>query len=367
MTKESKYSAVHYNNYLALDKILDAQHLRSAALGEPAHEEMLFIITHQVYELWFKQINHELYSIHSMLATDDVDERNLGILVNRLDRVICIQGLLLDQIKVMETMTPLDFLDFRNFLFPASGFQSYQFRELEVLLGLKNKDRHTYNNAHYTAVFNEQKKERLGDLEKGKSLLELVELWLERIPFLEMGNFDFVAEYKKAVNNMLEKEKEAIRETDILSEEYKEMRLKMLGDTDTFFASVLDSEQHENLRKEGQVKFSYKATIAMLFINLYRDQPILQMPFQFLSKLAEIDENLTTWRYRHAQMVLRMLGKKIGTGGSSGHKYLAKTAAKHTIFADLHNISTLLIPRSELPILPDEVLAKLGFYFNNPM
>jgi len=367
MKKENKYSSVHYNNYLELDKILNSQNLRSVALGEPAHEEMLFIITHQVYELWFKQINHELYSVRDLLAIDDVDEKNLIYLVNRLDRVICIQGLLFDQIKVMETMTPTDFLDFMNYLFPASGFQSFQFRELEALMGLKKESRHTYNNAPYMVVFDENKKEKLENLEESKSLLDLVNDWLERIPFLKMDHFDFVKEYKKAVLAMIEKERKAILETDVLTDEYKQMRIKMLGDTDTFFANVLDENVHNQMRAEGKVKLSYKATLSALFINLYRDQPILQMPFQFLNKLAEIDENLTTWRYRHAQMVLRMLGKKIGTGGSSGHEYLATTAAKHLIFSDLHNLSTLFIPRSELPVLPDALVRDLGFYYDNPM
>ena len=115
---------------------------------------------------------------------------------------------------------------------------------------------------------------------------------------------------------------------------------------------------------EGEIRFSHKATVAALLINLYRDEPILHMPFQLLTCLVDMDELLTTWRYRHAQMVLRMLGRKIGTGGSSGYDYLQSTAARHHIFKDLHNISTLLIPRSELPGLPEEVRKQLGFYFS---
>jgi tryptophan 2,3-dioxygenase len=90
----------------------------------------------------------------------------------------------------------------------------------------------------------------------------------------------------------------------------------------------------------------------------------LNLPYQLLFNLTDIDELLTTWRYRHAQMVMRMLGKKVGTGGSSGHEYLHKTAVQHHVFKDLHNISTLLIPRSELPELPKEMKAKLAFAFS---
>ena len=77
-----------------------------------------------------------------------------------------------------------------------------------------------------------------------------------------------------------------------------------------------------------------------------------------------IDELLTTWRYRHAQMVMRMIGNKVGTGGSSGHDYLAATAEKHKIFKDFHNISSLLIPRSDLPELPDDLEKELSFHYS---
>lgn len=365
MAKESQYTAIHYNSYLELEKLLSAQTLRSETLGKPAHEEMLFIITHQVYELWFKQVNHELYSVAEMFREDIVDERNLNTCVGRLDRVIGIFRLLIEQIRVLETMTPLDFLDFRSYLFPASGFQSFQFRELEVLLGLKEERRHVYHGSSYKSVFDEKKQDRLKELESSQSLHELVEQWLERTPFLELGNFNFIEYYKEAVEKMLAKETKAIQATEVLTDKYKKMRITMLGETNTYFANIMDEDKHNELIKSGEVRMSYKATIAILFINLYRDEPILQMPFRLLSRLTDIDDFLATWRYRHAQMVLRMLGNKVGTGGSSGHKYLSKTAEKHHIFGDLHNASTLLIPRSELPELPLELKKKLGFYFSS--
>ena len=163
---------------------------------------------------------------------------------------------------------------------------------------------------------------------------------------------------------MLEKEEDAIQKSDYLTFAQKEQRLKMLKGTDSFYKSVLDEDMHQLMIEKGELRLSYKATIAALLINLYRDEPILHGPFQLLISLIDIDELLTTWRYRHAQMVLRMLGRKIGTGGSSGHDYLHATAVKHQIFTDLHNISTLLIPRSELPVLPKALKQQLGFYFS---
>ncbi|MEO1263164.1 MAG: tryptophan 2,3-dioxygenase family protein [Bacteroidota bacterium] len=362
--QELKYTTIHYHSYLHLDKILGAQIPRSGDVEEkPAHEEMLFIIIHQVYELWFKQIKHELESVLDMFLQDNVHERSIGTACSRLERIEEIMKLLIQQIRVLETMTPLDFLDFRNYLFPASGFQSFQFRMVEVMLGLEEKKRLTYNNHHYASVFQEEQQQSLKKATEDGSLFDVVEAWLERTPFLKWGDFKFLNHYRKAVESMIAKEQSAIKGTHYLTEKEKEMRLKMLGSTDTYFQSVLNKEVHQQMKEEGKLRLSYRATVAALFINLYRDEPILHGPFRLLTNLIDIDELLTTWRYRHAQMVLRMLGRKIGTGGSSGHDYLHATAVKHHIFTDLHNISTLLIPRSELPPLPDELKRELGFYY----
>lgn len=369
MTKpDQKYATIHYHSYLQLDKILDAQHLRSAEVEDtPAHEEMLFIIVHQVYELWFKQIAHEVRSVVGMFRGDNVDERSIGTAVGRLNRVIEIQKLLIQQIQVLETMTALDFLDFRNYLFPASGFQSFQFRKVEAMLGLPENQRITYNNKHYASEFSGDQQAELDAMIAGGTLFGVVEEWLERTPFLHFGKFEFLEYYRAAVGNMLEKEQAAIQSSAYLDEREKEMRLRMLGSTDTYFQSVLDPAVHRQLQEEGKLRLSYRATVAALFINLYRDEPILHQPFNLLRCLIDIDEMLTSWRYRHAQMVLRMLGRKIGTGGSSGHEYLHATAVKHHIFKDLHNISTLLIPRSELPDLPDFLKMQLGFYYTQQL
>lgn len=359
-----KYTTIHYHDYLELDNVLDAQHPRSAADGDPAHEELLFIIVHQVYELWFKQIIHEVTSVNELFSKDRIDERNLGTVVQRLERVIEILRLIVQQIRVLETMTPLDFLDFRSYLFPASGFQSYQFRMLEVLLGLPNDQRITYHGQHYSSVFPDNLKAQLENAESS-TLFNSVEAWLERTPFLHFKGFDFLEQYKQAVHRMLKKEEAAIEASEFLSEKMKNMRLQVLGSTETYFNAILNEDVYKEKQASGEIRMSYQASLAALLINLYRDEPILHLPFKFLNALSDIDELFTTWRYRHAQMVLRMLGKKIGTGGSSGHEYLLQTAFKHQIFTDLHNISTLLIPRSELPSLPPFVLKELGFSFTH--
>jgi tryptophan 2,3-dioxygenase len=261
-------------------------------------------------------------------------------------------------------MTPLDFLDFRNYLLPASGFQSFQFRKIEVLLGLKIASRETYDQRNYRGPFNESEQRELADIEDGHSMLEIIELWLERTPFLELGDFNFNEKYQEAVNEMIRKEREIIVGSAFIDKEQEVIRMKMLDDSAEYIQSALDKAKHDALRKTGAVKLSHQATIAALLINLYRDEPILQMPYQLLSHLIEIDELITSWRYRHAQMVLRMLGRKRGTGGSAGYDYLKRTVESHNIFGDLKNITTLLIPRSDIPNLPDDLKEKLGFHFS---
>ena len=111
-----------YTAYLRLDALLGAQQPLS---DPPHHDEMLFIIIHQVYELWFKQILYELDSVIDIFGKDDINESHIGTAVSRLNRIIEIQKILIDQIQVLETMSPMDFLDFRDFLIPASGFQIF--------------------------------------------------------------------------------------------------------------------------------------------------------------------------------------------------------------------------------------------------
>ena len=119
-----------YGSYLRIDNLLDQQHLESEP---PAHDELLFITVHQVYELWLQQLLHELVAVR-----DAMFEGNLWWARHLLARVVSIEGVLISQIPVLETMTPQDFLVFREQLAPASGFQSVQFRELEFLSGAKD-------------------------------------------------------------------------------------------------------------------------------------------------------------------------------------------------------------------------------------
>eukprot|EP01084_Bolivina_argentea_P188050 323794_1 len=139
-TIKGDYSDCYYHDYLQLDKILGATKPRSAEfLSEPSHDEYLFITIHQVYELWFQQVLLELDTCITCLGSDILDDRQMLKLVSRFQRVNKILKLLVEQFVILETMTPMNFLDFRKYLMPASGFQSVQFRLLDNRLGL---DRH---------------------------------------------------------------------------------------------------------------------------------------------------------------------------------------------------------------------------------
>ncbi|MDX1396277.1 MAG: tryptophan 2,3-dioxygenase family protein [Gemmatimonadota bacterium] len=125
-----------YSGYLQLDELLSLQRERSGVDGgEPEHDEMLFIIIHQVYELWFKQLLHELDYAVRLLDADDPRP-----VLHTMKRVLTILKVLVAQIDILETMTPLDFLAFRTRLAEASGLQSFQFRELEFLLGARRPE-----------------------------------------------------------------------------------------------------------------------------------------------------------------------------------------------------------------------------------
>lgn len=353
----------YYGDYLHLPKLLDSQHPLSAQLTQEAHDETLFIIVHQVYELWFKQILHELNSIVETFSNEIIEEKKLFKVVQRMERIQKIQGLLIAQIPVMETMTPMDFLEFRDLLMPASGFQSVQFREIEICLGLDTSSRMSVDREYFIGRLSEQDRARIDEIESRPSLLSLVEKWLERTPFLNKEEFSFWKAYRGTVQESLMNDKEAISKNPTLNEKAKEIQVENLLATIRTFKSLFDSDEYQKLLDLGKRKISQKAILGALFISLYREEPILQLPYKFLTSLIDIDEGFTAWRYRHAFMAHRMLGTKIGTGGSSGHHYLKMAAENNRIYTDLFDLATFLVPKSSLPELPKELLKELNFYY----
>jgi tryptophan 2,3-dioxygenase len=331
-------SNVYYPDYLQLDKILGAQAPESDKHGVEAHDEMLFIVIHQAYELWFKQVLYEVGSVIDMFADHHVDDNGgeLNKAVHRLERVKTILGVLVHQMDVMETMTPLDFLDFRDLLRPASGFQSMQFKVLEARLGLRMEKR--FGRQYYTSQLKPEHKAEIEALEKLPTLLELVNAWLERMPFLEakywpQGAPSFFDHLGKLYNSTL-----------VQGEE---------GNTALWNKIFVEGDPDRQL--------SPAACRSALFIMLYRDEPIFQQAFRFLQALLDIDEGMASWRGRHINMVHRMIGLRVGTGGSTGKAYLKGAMDSHYIFSEIADLSSFLFERRKLPTLPTALKEAVSF------
>ncbi len=338
----SEKAPVYYKDYLQLDKIIGAQFPESGREGkEVAHDEMLFIIIHQAYELWFKQILFELDSALTIFNKPQIEDNSadLQTVVHRLKRCVTILRVLVSQIDIIETMTPLDFLDFRDMLRPASGFQSWQFKLIESKLGLQYEQRHGQD--YYIKQLRPEDIETIKNSEGNSSLLQLINNWLERMPFTNEESEDyggtngFWSTYREIYNNSLAEGEERNK---------------------AFYENIFNGTDNNTERS-----LSPTACRSALFIFLYRGYPMLELPFQLLETLLELDNQLGNWRYRHINMVRRMIGTRIGTGGSSGAGYLQGAMEKHYIFKEIAQLNSFLIDRRLLPKLPDSLEEKLGY------
>jgi len=245
-----------YNKYLRVQDLINLQD----CLSDPAHhDELLFITVHQAYELWFKQILHELDAAIQFLEDDRLPPATRAIM-----RVVEIEKLLVNQIHILESMTPISFLAFRDQLNPASGFQSMQFREIEFSSGLKDK------NILREFSTDEFAHERLQARMTRPSLAECFYRVLQR----------------RGLNAPLD------------------------GDADP-----------------AQQKKAYEErTRAVLEVVTHFEERYEE--FQLAEALLEHDEYFSLWRSHHIKMVERMVGAKRGTGGSEGIGYLKTTLDK---------------------------------------
>lgn len=340
---------MHYSDYLQLDKILNAQQPEGERLGEPAHDEMLFIVIHQAYELWFHQLLFEVESIVGIFGQPTLNDNSpeLQTIVHRLSRCATILKVLVHQIDIMETMTPMDFLDFRDKLRPASGFQSVQFKLLEARLGLKYE--HRYGQQYYLSQLRQPEVDRIKSAESEPTLLELLNKWLERMPsvWTDMDSPEGTG--------------------DAWFTDYRQRYQQSLADAEKgnleYFDSVFSGKTPSTGEQQAQSSRSLSplACRSALFIMVYRGYPLLQLPFQVLHQLLEIDEQLSTWRYRHMSMVSRIIGSRIGTGGSTGKNYLASALERHHLFREIAALTSFLIERRQLPALSVGMESRLGF------
>lgn len=264
-----------YNKYLRVPELIDLQ----TCLSSPAHhDELLFITVHQAYELWFKQILHEIDAAVVLMKDDRAAEA-----AQALRRVVEIEKLLIAQIHILETMSPVKFLGFRDELNPASGFQSMQFREIEVSSGLKD----------------------------------------ERI----------IREF--ASDEFAKRRLEARMQRPSLSEAYFAMLRRSGFDTPASDSPRDAKERRSNYGKRQR---------AMVEVLTHSEQ--LNKEYQLAEALLEHDEYFSLWRSHHIKMVERMVGAKRGTGGSEGVGYL-KTTLDKKFFPELWEARTYLSTKHE--------------------
>jgi tryptophan 2,3-dioxygenase len=254
---EPGQNTLTYNSYLKVDELL---RLQQTLASPPQHDELLFIIIHQVYELWFKQILAEIAEVTTAVKQDQSMR-----LLKAIKRITTIQNTLIQQIDVLETMTPNDFNLFRDRLNPASGFQSHQFRIVEFKLGMKE--------AGYLKFFKHQ-------------------------PF--------------ALTELTR----AFEEPTVYDEVLKLMARKGFA----IPAEVLQRDYKEPHRSHPDV--------VKVMAEIYRDSQRHGEMYILLEALLDIDEKFEIWRYRHITMVKRMIGTRMGTGGSTGAQYLSTTLTK---------------------------------------
>jgi tryptophan 2,3-dioxygenase len=349
---------LYYPDYLALSTILDAQHPESVKHNQPAHDEMLFIIIHQTFELWFKQFLHELDSILELYKNPHLQDEDMNIVVSRLTRIARIQKLMIRQFNVLETMSPQDFLGFRDYLIPASGFQSVQFKIIEKKLGIVLMDK--YQKYSTEAL---EPKDRAALDQTSTSLFTGIEKWLERNPFLTTGSYSFENSYRKMIDDFIGREMDMIRNHPMIEKEKSDIEIGKMEGFKRSLQSIFDEKVYKSEIETGKKKFSRKAFLSALFIRLYRHFAILQMPYQILDLLIDINENHVTWKQRHMQIIQRMIGMKIGTGGTSGKDFLADTIKQSYVFSDLIEMPSYMVAKKHVPELPEELRKKLGYYY----
>jgi tryptophan 2,3-dioxygenase len=270
MPNSQDEKAVSYISYLKVDELLGLQE----PLTPGEHDEMLFIIIHQTYELWFKQVIHELTALQPALEAGDT-HRSMAL----LKRVRTIMKTCVGQVDILETMTPLQFNSFRARLKSSSGFQSAQFREVEAMLGRRDQA-----GADAPAHTGMGMAEHLIDGSPAHARVEAAmqkpSIWDSALKYFDARGFAMPAE--------------------------------VLG-------------------RDVTVGYTPHEGVQAALLAAHRDDPECNMIGE---ALLDLDEGLQEWRYRHVKMVERTIGHKVGTGGSSGVGYLASTLFKPT-FPDL--------------------------------
>jgi tryptophan 2,3-dioxygenase len=351
-----------YSGYLRLDDLLQLQDGPEGHSPPPSNDEMHFIITHQAFELWFKQVRAELDAVHGYLARTSVDEKHLPQMVHHLERVIEIFRLLANQWKVMETLSPQGFLAFRDRLGTSSGFESWQMRAMEMRLGLKQESRVAdmdpmahMKKLHAEGKINDEAFETLEMISIEPTLEALISSWLARTPIngsvpSDTDDQATIDAYVDAHLNTMKAHSDQVIEHMVSIGHGSPEALKPRMDAN--LASARDF-----LKPDGVTN---RARAGLLFIESYPELPLLSWPRRLIDTIVQLEQSMLLFRHAHARMVERMIGRRMGTGGSSGVDYLDKTAT-YRIFTDLWAVRTVLLPRQSL----DDVIQSDYYGFNS--
>ncbi len=311
-----------YGEYLRLEELLALQQGHD---GSPSSDELHFIIVHQNFELWFKLVISELRAARDILDRDYVAETRIPRAVHHLRRVIETFRLMAQQWKVMETLTPQDFLNFRDKLGTASGFESLQMREMEALLGPQ--------------LLDGKPREMDGPAEP-RPLVAVVGDWLARTPI--MGSAPGDAGDDAVVARFIE--------------DYLAAHAMLGAETAERYGGSPKVRARFAAEAEGAREFFAdgdgvdRARAGLLFIESYRELPLLAWPRRLVDTVVELEQQMVLWRSAHARMVERIIGRRTGPGGASGGDYLDSTT-QWRVFGDLWAVRTLLIRKDALPPL----------------
>ncbi len=360
-----------YWDYLNLDQLLSLQGGLEGDDEALLADELHFVVVHQTYELWFKLVLRSMRVARNRLDAPRVDEETIPKVVQQLRRINAILRLAVNQFEVMETLTPQGFLDFRDKLVPASGFQSFQMREIEILMGLEDAVRihyagvdpiqHIEGAAHDTPA-GRMARSHLDAVRQERTVLAVLHDWLYRTPIQGSSPEDpdddaavirFLEAYLGHMDSQLDRNVARLVETLDVDDPAK-MQKRFDGiraaAREFLFATTADPADQQRLRR---------IRAAALFIESYRELPLLSWPRLLLDLVVELEEQFVLFRHRHARMVERIIGRRVGTGGSSGVDYLDRTG-QYRVFRDLWAIRTVLLPKAHLPELIDP--GKYGFY-----
>ena len=351
----------NYWDYIKVEDLLGLQSGLERSDEQLANDEVLFITVHQVFELWFKLVLREMKSARDLFMADPVAEQQLSDAARSLHRIGTIFRMAQQHFEVMETLTTREYLAFRDKLMGASGFQSAQLREMEILFGLEEADR-------IPLGLEGDYKKALRSFGGGSSpALKRVQRSLRDVPTLKSAIESWL--YRTPIDGSGPGEKASRRNLDRFVERFLAAHAKCVdaardralslewGKADTArLAERYDKEKRdarnflEPSREQGG-DVTRRIRCAMIFIETYRELPLLAWPREILDALVEVEQLFVVFRQRHARMVERVIGRRTGTGGSAGVDYLDQTALRYRVFRDLWAVRTLQVPRSAAPKL----------------